>query len=194
MTAVRVREAVTLAAGRGEAAFSYQARREYEAAASAETLAEAVVRHALLPLPLRVRLAGAPGGPDPAAAGASGTLTGYAPAQRAAQVECDDGRTVDLVVGTDRFVLLEPAEGLSDFDKAVLDFTRLSFRYPGSRIQAMRDRFRFWPEQYYQRLNRLIDTPEAYRYDPAVVKGLLARRDTMREARAGRRRPVRAGR
>ena len=65
----------------------------------------------------------------------------------------------------------------------VLDFERAR---PGSTVAkqlAVRARFGLSPARYYQLLNRLIDRPEALRYDPMLVQRLRRLRDTRRATR-----------
>lgn len=69
----------------------------------------------------------------------------------------------------------------------ILDFERGWWKEPGSKERAIRERFGLSAARYYQLLNRLIDSPEALRYDPMLVKRL-------RRLRAARRRQRFAGR
>jgi hypothetical protein len=76
---------------------------------------------------------------------------------------------------------------LSDDDRVVLDFERQWWKHAGEKEQAVRDQFRVSLTRHYQRVNRLIDDPEAYVHDPALVKRLRrlrARRQHARSARA----------
>lgn len=66
---------------------------------------------------------------------------------------------------------------LDDRDRAILDFERQWWRVPGSKEQAISDRFSLSTTRYYQLLNGLIDMPEALEYDPMVVKRLQRIRD-----------------
>lgn len=72
-------------------------------------------------------------------------------------------------------------EPLDERSKGILDFERSWWQHPGSKERAIRERFGLSAARYYQLLNRLIDTPEALRYDPMLVKRL-------RRLRAARRR------
>jgi len=68
----------------------------------------------------------------------------------------------------------------------ILDFER---ERPGSAIAkqlAVRARFGLSPARYYQLLNRLIDRPEALRYDPMLVQRLRRLRETRRATRFAR--------
>jgi len=70
---------------------------------------------------------------------------------------------------------------LTDTDKQILDFERQWWKYAGAKEAAVRDRFGLSMTKYYQRLNVIIDFPEADAYD-----ALLARR--LRRLRAARKR------
>lgn len=59
-----------------------------------------------------------------------------------------------------------------------LEFERLVWRYPGAKVEAIRERFGLTNTQYYQQLNAFIDTEEAYKADPMLVKRLRERRVT----------------
>ena len=69
---------------------------------------------------------------------------------------------------------LKPEAEVSDF----IEFERLVWRYPGAKAEAIRERFGLTNTQYYQQLNALIDTEEAYKADPMLVKRLRERRVT----------------
>ncbi|RRO19243.1 DUF3263 domain-containing protein [Saccharopolyspora rhizosphaerae] len=75
---------------------------------------------------------------------------------------------------------------MNDTDRAILDFEREHWKYQGNKERVIQERFGFSPNRYYQRLNRLLDEPEALAQQPALVKRLLNRRDQ----RAQRRRAV----
>ncbi len=75
---------------------------------------------------------------------------------------------------------------LDERSRHILDFERTWWREPGPKERAIRERFELSAARYYQLLNRLIDTPEALRYDPMLVRRL-------RRLRAARRRNRFAG-
>lgn len=75
---------------------------------------------------------------------------------------------------------------LDQRSKDILDLERSWWREPGPKERAIRERFGLSAARYYQLLNRLIDDPEALRYDPMLVRRL-------RRLRAGRRRSRYAG-
>jgi hypothetical protein len=68
---------------------------------------------------------------------------------------------------------VEAEELLSEGQRAILDFERQWWRQPGSKEQAIRDRFEMSPTRYYQALNALLELPQALSYDPALVHRLL---------------------
>ena len=78
-------------------------------------------------------------------------------------------------------------EGLSERDAAILDFERTWFRLPGPRDQEIRERFDMSTTRYFQVLNALIDTPEALRHDPLLVKRLRRLRETRQRTRSAAR-------
>lgn len=75
-------------------------------------------------------------------------------------------------------------EPLTDDDKRILDFAGLTWRYDGNRDAAIRDEFRLTATRYYQRLNALLDRPEALAYAPATVNRLRRVRAEKRMARS----------
>jgi hypothetical protein len=73
--------------------------------------------------------------------------------------------------------------GLSERDRAILDFERSWWTEPGRKELAIRTRFEFSPTRYYRLLGLLIDSPDADSYDPLVVRRLRRIRDRRRRAR-----------
>jgi len=73
--------------------------------------------------------------------------------------------------------------GLSDRDKAILDFERGWWRLPGSKEAAIREQFDLSTTRYYELLGALLDSSEANDYDPLVVRRLRRLRDRRRRAR-----------
>jgi hypothetical protein len=79
---------------------------------------------------------------------------------------------------------------LTDRDMRVLAFERGTWRSAGAKEQAIADTLGMPSTRYYQLLNELIDSPEALRFDPVLVKRLRAqraRRQRMRSAQPGTR-------
>ena len=78
---------------------------------------------------------------------------------------------------------------LSERDRRLLAFERSWWRQPGAKEQAISDLLGLTATRYYQLLNELIDRPEAFGFDPVLVKRLRrqrARRQRMRTAPPGR--------
>ncbi|MDP9073023.1 MAG: DUF3263 domain-containing protein [Actinomycetota bacterium] len=73
--------------------------------------------------------------------------------------------------------------GLSERDRAILDFERTWWTESGSKQVAIRDRFKLSATRYYQVLARLLESADADAYDPLVVRRLRRRRDGRRRAR-----------
>lgn len=74
---------------------------------------------------------------------------------------------------------LPPSASLSPCELKMLAFERHFWLRPGSKEQAIRDRFGLTEIRYYQLLNRLIDRGDALAYDPVLV-GRLRRLRTRR--------------
>jgi hypothetical protein len=69
---------------------------------------------------------------------------------------------------------------------AILDFERRSWRHSGAKEEAIRDVFGLSAARYYQMLNAVIDSPDALRHDPMLIKRLQRARDARAHARAAR--------
>jgi hypothetical protein len=65
---------------------------------------------------------------------------------------------------------------LSERDISVLAFERGTWRTAGAKEQAIADNLGITATRYYQLLNELIDTAEALKFDPVLVKRLRAQR------------------
>lgn len=78
-----------------------------------------------------------------------------------------------------------PAEttGLTDTDRAILDFERAWWKYPGAKETAIIEQFDMTATRYYQVLNALIDHPAALEHDPLLVRRLQRLRDARRAQR-----------
>lgn len=72
---------------------------------------------------------------------------------------------------------------LSDFDSRILLFEENAPRSLGRKEEAIRAEFGLSPTRYYQRLNALIDAPEANAAHPLLMARLRRRRDMRAEAR-----------
>ncbi|MHC2849570.1 uncharacterized protein DUF3263 [Corynebacterium mucifaciens] len=66
---------------------------------------------------------------------------------------------------------------LSDTDLAVLRFAARAPRSVGAREDAVRSELGMQPIRYYQRLNRLLDSPDALAAEPQLVRRLQRLRD-----------------
>jgi hypothetical protein len=73
--------------------------------------------------------------------------------------------------------------GLSERDRAILDFERTWWTEPGPKELAIRSRFDLSAARYYQVLGDLIESPDAVNYDPLVIRRLRRLRDRRRRAR-----------
>ena len=75
------------------------------------------------------------------------------------------------------------AKELTAREKAILDFEQQWRTLPGPKEQAIRQHLALSPAQYYALLGRLVDSPEAMRYDPLMVRRLRRLRHHRRRAR-----------
>lgn len=80
----------------------------------------------------------------------------------------------------------EPESPLSERDRAMLAFEREWWRHAGAKEEAIRSQFGLSAARYYQLLNVLIDSPDAVRHDPMLVRRLQRARDARTSARASR--------
>jgi hypothetical protein len=99
------------------------------------------------------------------------------------QVARDAAAIVDAAIG-DPTGPTTVDDGLSEPQRAMLDFERQWWRRAGAKEQAIRDTFGMTPTRYYQALNGMLDLPAAMRYDAALVHRLQRVRG---EATRGRR-------
>ena len=79
---------------------------------------------------------------------------------------------------------------LSERDMRVLAFERGTWRTAGAKEQAISEVLGISSTRYYQLLNELIDSAEALKFDPVLVKRLRAqraRRQRMRSPQPGTR-------
>ena len=72
---------------------------------------------------------------------------------------------------------------LTERDKAILDFERSWWNESGPKEALIRERFELSAARYYQILNELLESQDAYDYDPLVVRRLRRLRDRRRRAR-----------
>jgi hypothetical protein len=76
-------------------------------------------------------------------------------------------------------------DGLTDRQRAILDFEKQWWRNPGAKEQAIRDEFELSATRYYQILNGILDHPAAQAQDPITVGRLRRLRETRGRARGG---------
>lgn len=89
-------------------------------------------------------------------------------------------------VMSEAFSVADAAE-LAERDAAILDFEDRWFTSTVPKDQAIMEHFSLSSARYYQRLNQLIDTPEALAYKPLLVKRLRRMRTQRQAARSARR-------
>ncbi len=75
---------------------------------------------------------------------------------------------------------------MNDTDRAILDFESQWWRHAGVKERDIRERFGLTPTRYYQRLNRLLDEPEALEQHPTLVNRLRRLRNSRADERAAR--------
>lgn len=68
-------------------------------------------------------------------------------------------------------------------EQAILDFERSWWTQDGVKDLMLRERFLCSADDYYNELNRLLDTDEALAYDPLVVRRLQRARERRRRMR-----------
>ena len=73
--------------------------------------------------------------------------------------------------------------GLTERERAILDFERSWWTLPGPKEASIRRSLDLSATRYYRVLQGLVDSPEAERYDPLVVRRLRRQRDQRRRAR-----------
>jgi len=76
-------------------------------------------------------------------------------------------------------------DGLSDTERAMLDFEANWRRSPRPKDEQVRALFGLSMPRYYQAINVLIDRPEALAQAPVLVQRLRRLRETRRAARSG---------
>lgn len=76
---------------------------------------------------------------------------------------------------------------LGDREREILAFERDWAHGPAAKEAAIRERFGISAARYYQVLNALIDSPEAVRQDPSLVKRLHRMRQERASLRTARR-------
>lgn len=67
---------------------------------------------------------------------------------------------------------------LTAMEKTILNIEKRRFKYPGAKEWHILSVTGMKPIQYYQALNKLLETERAARAEPAIVKRLLEHRDS----------------
>lgn len=80
---------------------------------------------------------------------------------------------------------------LADVDLAILQLEQRHYRRIGAKHAAIRDELGITPTRYFQRLNELLDDPEAVAVAPVVVRRLQRVRERALEQQ--RRRDLQTG-
>jgi hypothetical protein len=80
------------------------------------------------------------------------------------------------------------AMDLSAHERAILDFERSWWCFPGPKESAIRARLGLSTSHYYRVLGQLLESPAAFEYDPLTVKRLRRSRELRRRSRLDGRR------
>ena len=67
---------------------------------------------------------------------------------------------------------------MTDEDKAILKLATAPYKYAAAREADARQQFGLTPTQYWQAVNRIIDTPAAWATDPHGTAQLVRQRTT----------------
>lgn len=76
---------------------------------------------------------------------------------------------------------------LAESDRAVLDLAARTYRHEGAREQAVHDELGMTATRFYQRVNVLLDNPDAYVAEPVLIKRLRRVRQARQADRSARR-------
>lgn len=76
---------------------------------------------------------------------------------------------------------------LDERSREILDFEREWWKHTGPKERVIRDRFGISAARYHQLLNRIVDRPEALKYDPMLIRRLRRLREARRRKRYARR-------
>src|SRR5690606_4535325 len=79
-----------------------------------------------------------------------------------------------------------PAAELDTLSLRVLAFEDAWSGRTGAKASAIRAEFQVAPARYYQLLSAILDSPDALRHDPLLVRRLQRMRDSRAAARASR--------
>jgi hypothetical protein len=75
---------------------------------------------------------------------------------------------------------------LDDRQRDILAFEARPWRDAARKADAIRDELGMSAARYYRQLGALVDSPDALRHDPMLVKRLQRQREARAEARARR--------
>ena len=73
--------------------------------------------------------------------------------------------------------------GLTERDKAILDFERSWWANPGRKDESVRERLELSMTRYYELLTEILGDPESLQFDPLLVRRLKRDRDRRRRER-----------
>jgi len=76
---------------------------------------------------------------------------------------------------------------LDERSREILDFEREWWKHAGPKEKVIRERFGISAARYHQLLNRIVDRPEALKYDPMLIHRLRRLREARRRKRYARR-------
>ena len=77
---------------------------------------------------------------------------------------------------------------MTELDRRILDMETRRYRYDGMKTRAIRDELDLSPTAYYQRLNQLLDDPDAALANPTLIHRLRRQRDRAAYLKTARRR------
>lgn len=72
---------------------------------------------------------------------------------------------------------------LTERDIRIIEFERTWWSEPGPKESIIRERFELSTTRYYELLSDIVDSDEAYRFDPLVIRRLRKLRARRRRAR-----------
>ncbi|AFR47974.1 DUF3263 domain-containing protein [Gordonia sp. KTR9] len=73
---------------------------------------------------------------------------------------------------------------MTDDDRRILDFAGLRWHHSGNQADAIRAQFDMTVTRFHQRVNTLLDDPEALAYAPQLVNRLRRIRSTRAQRRS----------
>jgi hypothetical protein len=76
--------------------------------------------------------------------------------------------------------------GLTDEQRAILDFERQWWRYAGGKATEIEKHLGLTTAAYYRELNAILDLPDAIEHDPTLVRRLQRARTLRRSRRTAR--------